>query len=374
LILSELGADVVKIEDPRGGDPLRHFPQLKGKGGGAFYSLNRGKRSVAIDLKADAGRELFLRLLPGFQVVIESFRPGVMARLGLGYGALRAASPRLILCSITGYGQTGPLEGAAGHDINYLALSGALAAGGDADGDPCLPGVQIADIAGGALWAGLRILAALHAGGGVHLDVSMTEGTLAFLLPWLGDLAVGGGPSPPRGRGPLTGGSALYNVYPTADGGHVAVGALEPKFSSALLSELSLSPGDAADGPAAVDGPAAEDGPVAEEVTMQERMRRRFKSAARDGWAERFAAVDACVTPVLEMEELADHPLHRHRRMFFTLEDPARGPLELLRLPLDQPPSTSPAPELGQHTDQLLAEEGVSGEEIRALRRAGVVA
>jgi crotonobetainyl-CoA:carnitine CoA-transferase CaiB-like acyl-CoA transferase len=361
LILSELGADVIKVEDTAGGDYLRLMPPLRGGVGGAFYALNRGKRSLAVDLKRPAGRELLLRLLPGTRVMVESFRPGVLERLGLGFEKLAAVEPRLILCSITGYGQSGPLADRAGHDLDYLALSGVLAAGGVAGGAPAHPGVQIADVAGGALWAAIRILAALRLEEGTHLDVSMTEGALAFLLPWLGDAAFGGAPLR-RGEATLNGGSASYGAYRTSDGGYLAVGALEPKFWSALSRTLGLEP----DLSALV-------APPERQRELRAELEGRFARETRAEWSARFARADACVEPVLEMVELAAHPQHRARRAFYTIDDPERGALELPRLPLDGVPTTRPAPRQGEHGAAILAEAGLGAEEIAALRRDGVI-
>jgi len=354
LILSELGAEVIKVEDTGAGDYFRNLPPQQGGLGGAFYALNRGKRSISVDLKAPAGRELLLRLLPRCRVVIEGFRPGVMDRLGLGFEALREVNPEIILCSITGFGQTGPLAGRAGHDINFLALSGVLAAGGTPDGPPGLPGIQVADVAGGALWAAIRVLAALQGGGGGHLDVSMTEGTMAFLLPWIGDMMFGGRPLA-RGEDMLNGGLANYNTYRTSDGKHVAVGALEPKFWDALQGALGLEAGAGEPGEPRIARQSSE---------LVERLGQRFAAGTRARWAEELGRVDACADPVLEMDELAGHPQHRARGCFFTLEDPERGPLTQLRLPLDGEPRQEPAPRQGEHTDQVLAEAGLAGEEI----------
>jgi crotonobetainyl-CoA:carnitine CoA-transferase CaiB-like acyl-CoA transferase len=362
LILSELGADVIKVEDLGAGDYLRFFPPQRAGLGGAFYALNRGKRSICVNLKRPAGRELLLRLAGTSRVVIEGFRPGVLERLGLGYEALCAANPELVLCSITGYGQDGPLGARAGHDINYLALAGVLATGGAPGGRPCLPGIQVADVAGGALWGAVRILAALHGGGGAHLDISMTEGAMAFLLPWLGELAFGGEVQR-RGEGMLNGGKACYNTYATADPPHhVAVGALEPKFWAALRQAL----GQAAEG----SDPVA---PAARQAELKAELDRTFAAATRDTWAQRLQAVDACVEPVLELEELADHPQHRHRGVFYELHDPTRGPVSQLRLPVDGRPASTPAPRQGEHTEQVLAEAGLSPDEIAALRADGAV-
>lgn len=354
LVLSELGADVVKVEDTRVGDYLREIPPVLDGLGGAFYALNRGKRSVAVDLRQDAGRELLLRLLPDYHVVLESFRPGVLEQLGLGFSTLKAAHPEVILCSITGYGQTGPLRDRAGHDINYMALSGVLAVGGERDDAPCQPGVQVADLAGGGLWAAIRILAALHGGRGTHLDVSMTEGAMSLLLPWLGEMAFGGR-ALRRGEGLLNGGSPSYDIYPTADGRYLAVGALEPKFWSALLRVLGV------------------DGQPDPRQQMHDRVAAQISAATRDAWTERLQGFDTCVEPVLEMDELQDHPLHRQRKMFYELQDPSRGPITQLRLPVDEPSASSPAPRLGEHTGQVLAEHGLSREEIQRLRADGII-
>jgi alpha-methylacyl-CoA racemase len=365
LILSELGADVIKVEDISEGDYLRHLPPMKNGMGGAFYALNRGKRSLAIDLKKPSGRELFLRLLPGFQVVIESFRPGVLEKLSLGYATLSSAHPEVILCSITGYGQTGPWKDRAGHDINYLGLSGVLSLGGSLEQPPMVPGIQLADLAGGALWAAIQILAALFGARdrnkGTHIDVSMTEGVMSFLLPWLGDLAFGGPPLR-RGEGILNGGIAAYSSYLTADNKAVAVGALEPKFWQELCHTVGLSIG-----PAAVLASPEDQG------SLRETLQRYFKSATRERWGETFERIDACVEPALEIEELESHPLHRERDMFFELDDPERGPISLLRLPLSSPPSDRPAPRQGEQTDEILLQEGISEAEILRLRAEGVL-
>jgi len=362
LILGELGAEVLKVEDCGTGDYLRLFPPQRAGVGGAFYAVNRGKRSLALDLKRPEGRDILLRLLPGYHVVLESFRPGVLDRLGLSFDELRAVNPDVILCSITGYGQDGPLAQRAGHDIDYIALAGALSMGGEAGGAPALPGVQIADFSGG-LWAAVQILAALHGSGGVHLDVSMTEGALAFLLPYLGEVAFGAEP-PRRGEHALGGGAACYGTYATADGRHLAVGALEPKFLTALAAALDLSKEAASTPPHA---------PAEEQAVLRDEIRNTLAGATRDEWAARLAPADACVEPVLEMDELSDHPQHRHRGVFYTLDDPERGPVEQLRVPGGTDPATTPAPRHGEHTDEVLGELGLRPDEIAALRQAGVV-
>ena len=239
MVLGDLGADVVKVEEPRVGDYMRDFPPRGDGMSGRYLSVNRNKRSVTVDLKNDRERERFLRMAGQADVVVESFRPGVMDRLGVGYDALRERSEGIILCSISGYGQTGPYRDRAGHDINYLALAGVLAmSGAEPDGPPAMAGVQIADMAGGAMWGAIGILAALierrRTGKGTHLDISMTEGALALLASEFGIL--GAEPAvPTRGTGLLNGGAARYGVYRTSDGRYLSVGALEPQFLARLV-------------------------------------------------------------------------------------------------------------------------------------------
>ncbi|HEY6037752.1 MAG TPA: CoA transferase, partial [Kofleriaceae bacterium] len=185
MVLADMGADVVKIEDPKLGDYLRAFPPAKGGMAGRFLAVNRGKRSCALDLKDARQRDTFLAMVEKADVIVESFRPGVMAKLGLDYATLAARNPGIVVCSISGYGQTGPYTHRAGHDLDYIALAGVLAMTGPAQASPQMPGVQIADLAGGALWGATAILGALvgryRTGKGAHLDISMTEGALALL-------------------------------------------------------------------------------------------------------------------------------------------------------------------------------------------------
>ncbi|HYQ81796.1 MAG TPA: CoA transferase, partial [Anaeromyxobacteraceae bacterium] len=232
LVLADLGADVVKVEEAPGGDYLRWMPPLAGEQSGFFHALNRNKRSLRLDLKKPAGAAAFRRLVRRFDVVVESFRPGVMDRLGLGYEALRAAQPGLVLCSISGYGQDGPYRNRAGHDLDYCATAGVLALNGPPE-RPLPPGVQVADVAGGSWPAVAGVLAALvrraATGEGGHVDVSMTDGALAMLVLQLGGAAARGTPLQRAGE-MLNGGAACYGVYRTRDGRFVALGALEPKF------------------------------------------------------------------------------------------------------------------------------------------------
>lgn len=359
LILSDLGASIDKLEDTHVGDYIRVFPPLKDGLSGRFNAINRDKRSLCLDLKQPAGRDAFLRLVPHYDVIVESFRPGVLDRLGLGFAQLSAVNPKLVLCSITGYGQTGPLRDKAGHDLNYVALAGVLGLSGPPDRPPPVGGVQLADIAGGALWGAVGILAALYAvrGGapGRHLDVSMCEGALAFTLPDLGNYDADG-KVPKRGAELLNGGLAGYGVYETKDGRYVSLGALEPKFWAAFntvigrpvdLSELTGSP--------------------AEQEKLRGELRTVFLSKTRAEWEAAFAGADACVEPVLSPDEIEHHPQHVARQMFYEIDG-----LKQARTPFGPPSARRRPPGLGEHSDEILREAGLTSEEIAALRAGKV--
>lgn len=367
LVLADLGADVVRVEDPQGGgDWLRWLPPLDGEQSPAFHALNRNKRSIALDLKRPEGVEAFLRLAARADAVVESFRPGVLDRLGAGYAALRERNPGVVLCSISGFGQDGPYALRAGHDLDYCAVAGVLATNGPPEA-PVPLGVQVADVAGGAWPAVAGILAALlrrrATGEGAHVDVSMTEGALAMLALPLG-IAAARGSAAPRGRGMLDGGSACYGVYRTRDGRFVAFGALEPKFFGAFcqavgrpeLAERQLE-GDGA-------GPRAE-------------LEAIFGARTRDEWAAFAAEHDVCLAPVLEGDEPRADPHLAARGAFVEVETPREGrAMPGLASPVRLRGEVAPrraAPHLGEHGEAVLAEAGFSPGEIATLRAAGVL-
>ncbi len=360
MILADMGADVVKVEDPRVGDYMRAFPPAKGGLSGRYLAVNRNKRSMTLDLKSAAGRDALLRMVERADVVVESFRPGVMDRLGVGWDVLSARNPKLVLCSISGYGADGPYADRAGHDLNYIALAGVLAMGAESRGRaPAMPGVQIADLAGGALWSATAILGALvgrdRTGRGAHLDISMTEGALALLAAEIGNMDCGAQPT--RATETLNGGLACYSVYKTADDKYLSVGALEPKFWLAFNQAI----GRKGNLPELV-------GPRQDELRAE--LAAILATRTRDEWVEVLAAHDCCCEPVLEPDELAAHPLHRARGVFFTIDGGALGPVAQLRTPVGAPEASTLAPRLGQHSREVLAEYGFADAEIAALLEA----
>jgi crotonobetainyl-CoA:carnitine CoA-transferase CaiB-like acyl-CoA transferase len=359
MVLADMGADVVKIEDPKLGDYLRAFPPTRGGMSGRFLAINRGKRSLALDLKAAPARDAFLKMVEQADVVVESFRPGVMDKLGIGYPQLAARNPKIIVCSISGFGQTGPYVERAGHDLNYIALAGVLAMTGPADGAPQMPGVQIADLAGGALWGATAILGALvgrdRTGKGAHLDISMTEGSLALLAAEFGNLFCGANPS--RGTETLNGAAACYGVYRTKDDRYLSVGALEPKFWIALNQAIGRAPNVAE-----IVGNADQQAKTRAELAAI------FATKTLAEWVAFFADKDCLVEPVLEPHEVVDHPLHRAREVFFEIDGgQGVGTIQQVRTPIGTPAHPSAPPRLGQHSRDVLREYGFSDAEIAAL-------
>ena len=286
LILSDLGASVDKLEDPHVGDYLRVFPPFKRGLSGRFNALNRDKRSLCLDLKKPEGRDALLRLAPRYDVIVESFRPGVLDKLGVGWKAMSERNPRLVMLSISGYGQDGPYRDRAGHDLNYIALGGVLGLAGPPDCPPPVPAIQLADIAGGALFGAVGILAALYererTARGQHVDLSMCEGALAFAIPELGNFDAAGAP-PKRGGELLIGGAASYGVYRTKDGRFLSVGALEPKFWAAFNTAIGR-PVDMAELVAGED----------EQARVRAEIQAILETKTRDEW-EQILVGDVCV-------------------------------------------------------------------------------
>jgi alpha-methylacyl-CoA racemase len=373
LLLADFGADVLKVEDTGMGDYIRWSPPFyegadESAKSALFLALNRGKRSIRLDLKSDAGRDVLLRLVRGYDVLLESFRPGVMERLGIGYESLRAENPRLVYCAISGYGQDGPNTGRSGHDMNYLGLNGLLGLSGDAGGPPVQPAGQIADLGGGALMAAFGILAALRererSGEGQLVDVSMFDGSLSWLALVAAQYLADGEP-PRRGRLPLAGGLTCYRPYACRDG-WVTLGALEPKFWQEWCRGVERD-----------DLVEKQFEPPGSEAHAE--VERVFLERTRDEWQAFAKEHDCCLEPVLGLDEALGSELVRAREMVLSLEQPgAEADVRLLGVPvkLSRTPGAAagPGPALGEHTREVLASLGYSEDEVAALLASGSAA
>ncbi len=374
LLLADFGAEVLKVEDTGMGDYVRWSPPVyegaePTAGSALFLALNRNKGSIRLDLKSAEGRDVLLRLVREHDVVLESFRPGVLDRLGVGYERLREENPRLVYCAITGYGQEGPYRDRAGHDMNYLGLVGLLGLTGERDGPPVQAAGQIADVGGGALMAAFGILAALRerdrSGEGQFVDVSMADGALS----WLAMVAARyfcDGAVPRRGGLELAGGLVCYRPYECADG-WVTLGALEPKFWQAWCRGVGRE--DLVE--RQFDPPHSEAHAQVQDV---------FRSRTRAEWQAFAAEHDCCLEPVLALDEALDSELVRARGMVTEVEQPGVAepvrllapPVKLSRTPGD--PARRPGPVLGEDTDAVLRGLGYDDERIAALKAAGAVA
>lgn len=339
LYLAQLGAEVIKVEEPRGGDYARQMPEL-------FELVNRGKKSVTLDLRVDADRQRFKHLAADCDVLVESFRPGVMERLGCSYDTLRALNPRLVYAALTGYGQSGPYRNRPGHDMNYRGYAGELAQSGGRDTGPTVGNFQVADLAGGALTCLIGILAAVigarGSGRGAFVDAAMLDGTLALQVAALADLRALGRSSAP-GHGLLSGAMPNYSIYRCKDGRHLALGAFERKFF-VRFCEVAGRP----------DLLALPDTPGTASEPLRQALAGLVATRTRDEWETLLADHDTCASAILDLDEaLAD----AHIQARGMLEGDPHKPAFALPLVFDQlrPPPLAPAPALGAHNAELLA-------------------
>jgi crotonobetainyl-CoA:carnitine CoA-transferase CaiB-like acyl-CoA transferase len=358
-ILADFGFEVIKVERPGGGDWSRYIPPLDPESGEGilFRALNRGKRSLTLNLKAEEGRAIFLRLVETADVLLESFRPGVMERLELGYEALAEINPGLIYCSLSGYGPDGPYRNRAGHDLNYEGLSGLLDLTGPRDGPPVIPGVPVADL-GGALWAVIGILHTLlereRTGQGQRVDASLLGGALSCL-----PIAVArhqGDQPMARGASDLTGGLVCYNLYETKDGGYMTLSALEPEFWIAFCLAVGQD-----------DLLGQQFAPATSGEPTYDALCDLFQGRTRQEWVELLTSMDTCCDPVYSVEEaLTSEPIQALNMLT------AEGLLPPVRFSASQPCS-DPAPALSQHTAALLIELGYTSAEVETLQELGIV-
>ena len=363
--LADYGADVVKIEDTGAGDYARTLGAMGGDTSYLYQVVNRNKRSLRLDLKHPDGKAAFEKLVETADILVEGFRPGVMDKLGLGYEALARINPRLVFCSISGYGQTGPYALRAGHDINYIGYAGVLDQIGTAGGAPAISNLQLGDLLGGTMTALFGVLVALvdarASGKGRLVDVSMTDGVMAHAIFPLTEVLANGRVKP-RGEDLLTGEVPCYGVYRTADGRYMAVGALEEKFWHQVCDTLGrpdLKPAHLASGAAGAVARA--------EVAAI------FGARTQAEWIEVFDAVDCCVTPVLTMEESLENPQLRARGMVTEVGGVRQfgRPVRLSAMP-SVPARPAPAV-AGADSDAVLMEAGFSPADIERLRATGAI-
>ncbi len=370
LALADFGAEVIKVEDVERGDGIRAVPPLHpGSRVSAWHlMLNRGKQSVALNLKDPRGRAALERLVDTADVLVEGFRPGVAARLGIDHASLSVRNPRLISCSLSGYPPGSPYEDMVGHDLNYLALAGVLDLIGPRDGPPVVPGVQIADLGGGAQPALVGILLALlvraRTGRGQHVAVSMLDGSLAWLQR-AASVYFATGVAPSRGQLDLGGGYACYQVYACRDGRYLTLAALEERFWATLCRFVGR--------PELI--------PLQFAPERQEELLRffqgYFQTRTRDEWFAALRDLEVCVAPVRTVAEALDDPAARARGLMLETEDPQLGPMRQLGTPIvlsDTPARPhAPAPALGEHTDAILGALGYDAAELARLRADRVI-
>lgn len=358
LHLADMGADVIKVEDTRQGDYAREMGSL-------YASVNRNKRSLALDLKQDAGREIFLRLADTADVIIEGFRPGTVDRLRVGYHDIKPRNAKVVYCAMTGYGQSGPFRDRAGHDLNYTSYAGITDQTGACGGPPVIPNLQVADLLGGSLSAVMGILAALldaqRSGQGRYVDVAMTDCTLAHaVFPLTAHHRRGA--VAPRGEDMLSGGLPWYAVYETADSRYVALASLEEKFWRRFCGALGREHW--------TDAYHADE---SRREVLRAELRELFKSEPQAFWVAKLEAADCCFSPVLTLDEALDHPQFAARDMIHVSRDGVPQfafPVRFSDFTFDV---RAPAPARGENGNEILGELGYSVEEIEALHRNGTV-
>ena len=368
LLMADYGAEVIKIEEPGNGDYIRwRTPAIEGIGA-RHLTVNRNKKSVELNLKTAQGKQIFKQLAAEADVIIESFRPGVMQRLGLGYEDIVKVNERIIYCSLTGYGQTGPYQQLPGHDINYIGYSGILGLIGEKDGKPVVPGVQIADIGGGSLMALSGICMALfhreRTGKGQYIDVSMMDGAITWLYAAMSDYFASG-TTPQRGTTRLDGAFAFYNVYETRDGKYMTVGASEFKFWKKMCELMNKE-----------QWIPLHEGPADVQEQLKQDLAKLFKEHDQQHWVNLLAQEETCVAPVHDIDDMFNDPQIIAREMFTNMQHPIAGTIQQIGFPIkfSETPGKmyTHAPLLGEHTEQILTQLGYAKADIERLREAGV--
>lgn len=364
MLLADMGAEVVKIEDPSIGDYMRWIPPIEKRENYMFLLTNRNKKSVTLNLKNDEGKKIFLRLAQNADVIFESFRPGIVKKLGIDYETIKAVNPTVIYCSCTGYGQTGPYRKRLGHDINYLGISGVLSLTGRHTGAPVIPGVPVADMTAGVFCA-LGICSALihrmTSGEGQYLDISMTDCMVSYLVFHAAALF-----GKTELTFPITGGSACYETFQTKDRKFVSFANLEDKFwfnfcdliEREDLKEYKLAKGQK------------------REKVLKE-LKKLFRTKNQKEWLDLFEGEEMCYGPVNELDEVFSDPQIKHRQMYFEIEHPVEGKIGQIAFPIKFSKGSAicknPPPSIGEHTEEFLKENGYSEKEISDFRKDSII-
>ena len=367
-ILADFGAEVIKVEEPTRGDYSRWMPPLIKGQGAYFLSIHRNKKSITLNLKTEKGKEIFYKLAEKSDVVIESFRPGVTKRLGVDYETIKKINPKIVYCSVSGYGQDGPYKDLPGHDINYIAIGGILGLTGQYGGPPIIPGIQIADLAGGCMLATISILIALIArektGEGQYIDVSMTDGVVS-LLTHTSALYFAEGKPPERGGTNLTGYFPCYNVYEAKDGKYISIGCLEERFWRNLCKAIGK------------EEFAEHQWDTNKREEIFSALKKIFKTKTRDEWFKELSKMDVCVGPVYSLDEVFQDPQITHRKMAVEIEHPTIGKIKILGIPIkfSETPGKirTPAPGFGEHTEEILKMLGYNQKEIEEFKKSEII-
>lgn len=368
--LADFGAEIIKVENTTGGDILRYYPPLLEGAGTQFYMVNRNKKSITLNLRPQAGKDIFKKLVQVSDVVIDQFRPGVMERLGLGYEVLKNINPGIIYCSLSAYGLTGPMRDLSGHDLNFRSMSGMLSLIRDKDNMPQLSPISVAALAGGGLYAALGIMLALYqrekTGQGQLCEVAMVDGALTFMVEALAQWT-GTGELLQRGDKTMPGNYAYYNIYRTKDNKYLSLGAVEARSWKEFCVMINRSEyvGIQVD--------------IERQEEIYQGVQEVFLTRTRDEWVEFFAGYDVQLTPVLEVDEVAKHPQMQERKMIHWMKD-FRGsgvdfPLTGIPIKLSHGPEeiNTSFPKLGENNNEILSLLGYSNQEITAYKNKGII-